>query len=133
MISGRRSETTYDATENLKPGKISSVTAAPPSTCLRSSTTTFFPALARYAAVTRPLCPPPMMMASYFCPGFCFAPFVVMEIAIVQSALQELLLPQPITSVTSMCLSYEQEMVIYCCVSLGCYNYWVRSICSTDL
>ncbi len=32
------------------PGTISSVTAAPPKTCLFSSTTTFFPALARYAA-----------------------------------------------------------------------------------
>ena len=31
MISGRSSETTYEQTENLKPGKISSVTAAPPS------------------------------------------------------------------------------------------------------
>ena len=30
MISGRSSETTYDATENWKPGKTSSVTAAPP-------------------------------------------------------------------------------------------------------
>ena len=31
MISGRSSETTYEQTENLKPGKTSSVTAAPPS------------------------------------------------------------------------------------------------------
>ena len=38
--------------------------AAPPSTCRRSSTSTRRPALARYAAQTRPLCPPPMMMAS---------------------------------------------------------------------
>ncbi len=45
--------------------KISSVTAAPPTMCRRSSTTTFFPARARYAAATRPLCPPPMMIASY--------------------------------------------------------------------
>ena len=40
----------YDALENLKPGTISSVTAAPPSTCLLSRTATCFPALARYAA-----------------------------------------------------------------------------------
>ena len=33
----------------LVPGKISSVTAAPPTICLRSSTTTFLPARARYA------------------------------------------------------------------------------------
>jgi hypothetical protein len=32
MISGRSSETTYEKTEKRKPGKISSVTAAPPST-----------------------------------------------------------------------------------------------------
>ena len=47
MISGRSSDTTYDATENLKPGKTSSVTAAPPSTWRRSRTSTFFPARAR--------------------------------------------------------------------------------------
>ena len=64
MISGRSSETTYDATLNRKPGTISSVTAAPPSTSRRSRTTTRMPARARYAAVTRPLWPPPMMMAS---------------------------------------------------------------------
>src|SRR5215470_5153145 len=66
MISGLSSETTYEQTENLKPGMISSVTAAPPSTWRRSSTRTFFPPRARYAALTRPLCPPPMTMASYF-------------------------------------------------------------------
>src|SRR5437762_7001283 len=65
MISGRNSDTTYEQTENLKPGKTSSVTAAPPSTCLRSSTRTFLPARARYAAFTRPLCPPPITTASY--------------------------------------------------------------------
>ena len=43
MISGRSSETTYEQTENLKPGKTSSVTAAPPSTCRRSSTSTLRP------------------------------------------------------------------------------------------
>src|SRR5688500_7819566 len=66
MISGRSNDTTYEHTENLKPGKISSVTAAPPRTCRRSSTSTFRPARARYAAVVSPLWPPPMMIASYF-------------------------------------------------------------------
>ena len=45
-------------------GKISSVTAAPPSTWRRSSTSTLLPARARYAAASRPLWPPPMTMAS---------------------------------------------------------------------
>ena len=35
IISGRSSDTTYEATENLNPGKTSSVTAAPLNTCLR--------------------------------------------------------------------------------------------------
>ena len=64
MISGRSSETTYEQTEYLKPGKISSVTAAPPSTCRRSTTSTLRPALARYAALTRPLWPPPITITS---------------------------------------------------------------------
>src|SRR6266705_1901873 len=68
MISGRSRETTYEQTENLNPGKTSSVTHAPPSTCRRSSTSTRLPARARYAAVTRPLWPPPITIASY-----CFA------------------------------------------------------------
>ena len=38
MISGRSRLTTYEKTENLKPGKISSVTAAPPTSGRRSST-----------------------------------------------------------------------------------------------
>src|SRR6185369_13686809 len=66
MISGLSSETTYEQTENLNPGNTSSVTAAPPSTCLRSSTRTFLPACARYAAFTNPLCPPPITTTSYF-------------------------------------------------------------------
>src|SRR6185369_14032236 len=66
MISGLSSETTYEQTENLNPGKTSSVTAAPPSTCRRSRTSTFLPARARYAALTRPLCPPPITTTSYF-------------------------------------------------------------------
>src|SRR6202021_2495620 len=65
IISGRSSETTYEKTENLNPGIISSVTAAPPRTYLRSSTRTFLPACARYAAFTKPLWPPPITMTSY--------------------------------------------------------------------
>ena len=65
MISGRSSETTYDATLNLKPGYASSVTAAPPTTSFFSRTTTRLPAFARYAAAVSPLCPPPTMTASY--------------------------------------------------------------------
>ena len=57
--------TTYEQTENLNPGNTSSVTAAPPSTCRRSRTSTFFPALERYAAAVRPLWPPPITIASY--------------------------------------------------------------------
>src|SRR5712691_3824768 len=66
MISGRNSETTYEQTEKRKPGNTSSVTAAPPRTWRRSSTSTIRPARARYAAAVRPLCPPPITMASYF-------------------------------------------------------------------
>ena len=43
--------------QDVLPGIISSVTAAPPSTCLLSSTHTDLPALAKYAADTNPLCP----------------------------------------------------------------------------
>jgi hypothetical protein len=64
MISGRNNETTYEKTEKRKPGNASSVTAAPPSTCRRSSTTVFRPARARYAALTSPLWPPPITIAS---------------------------------------------------------------------
>jgi hypothetical protein len=46
MISGRSSDTTYEHTENLKPGTTSSVTAAPPTTWRRSTTRTFRPARA---------------------------------------------------------------------------------------
>src|SRR5258708_34747736 len=65
MISGRSSDTTYEQTEYLNPGYTSSVTAAPPRTGRRSSTRTFRPARARYAAWGRPLWPPPMTRASY--------------------------------------------------------------------
>ena len=65
MISGRNNDTTYEHTENWKPGTISSVTAAPPTTCRRSSTSTLRPARARYAAATSPLWPAPITMASY--------------------------------------------------------------------
>ena len=47
---------------------ISSVTAAPPRTWRRSRTSTLFPARARYAAFTSPLCPPPITITSYCCP-----------------------------------------------------------------
>ena len=49
----------------MKPGIISSETAAPPITCLRSKTATFYPDRARYAAHVRPLCPPPSTITSY--------------------------------------------------------------------
>src|SRR5688500_7565110 len=64
MNSGRSRLTTYENTEKRKPGNTSSVIAAPPTCSRRSSTSTLRPARARYAAQTRPLCPPPMMMAS---------------------------------------------------------------------
>ncbi len=47
MISGRSRLTTYEKTENRKPGKSSSVTAAPPSTGRFSRTRVFSPARAR--------------------------------------------------------------------------------------
>ncbi len=55
MISGRSSETTYEQTENLKPGKTSSVTAAPPSTCRRSSTSTLRPGARQVGGVDEPV------------------------------------------------------------------------------
>src|SRR6266581_4045642 len=65
MICGRRRLQTYEHTVNLNPGYTSSVTAAPPRTWRRSRTSTRLPARARYAAVVRPLWPPPITMASY--------------------------------------------------------------------
>ena len=56
--------TTYEKTENLKPGKTSSVTAAPPTRGRRSSTSTLRPARARYAAATSALWPAPTSTAS---------------------------------------------------------------------
>src|SRR5262245_20506334 len=50
-----------------------SVTAHPPSSSRRSSTSTFRPARARYPAVTSPLCPPPTTITSYFGIGSAFA------------------------------------------------------------
>ena len=47
MIRGRIRLTTYEQTENLKPGKISSVIVAPPMSSRRSSTRTDLPPLAR--------------------------------------------------------------------------------------
>ena len=46
-------------------GQGCSVVAAPPSVPRPSSTTVRAPERARYAAATRPLCPPPTTMASY--------------------------------------------------------------------
>ena len=47
MISGRSRLTTYEKTENLKPGKTSSVTAAPPTSGRFSRTSVLRPARAR--------------------------------------------------------------------------------------
>src|SRR5687768_7956375 len=66
MTFGFSSETVYEATELRKPGWNSSVTAAPPTTCRRSSTVTFKPVAARYAAQTKPLWPPPTIRTSDF-------------------------------------------------------------------
>ena len=75
MTAGRSRPARYDARENLNPGIISSVTAAPPTMCRRSSTVTSRPCLARYAADTRPLWPPPMTMTSRFLePGPVYLP-----------------------------------------------------------
>src|SRR6266516_1319887 len=65
MISGRRSPAEYARRENFTPGKTSSVTHAPPTIARRSRTRIFRPALARYAAATRPLWPPPTMIAAH--------------------------------------------------------------------
>ncbi len=50
------------------PGRSSSVIAAPPTRCRCSSTSVRRPDLARYAALVRPLWPPPTTMASYDVP-----------------------------------------------------------------
>lgn len=57
MMYGRRRLNTYDALENLKPGIISSVTAAPPTTCRPSTTATERPDFCKYPAAIKPLCP----------------------------------------------------------------------------
>src|SRR5678816_4892615 len=57
-------DTTYEALDTRYPGHGSSVAAAPPTTPRFSRTSTFKPALARYAAHARPLWPPPMMTTS---------------------------------------------------------------------
>src|SRR5882672_5374046 len=51
--------------ETRKPGANSRVTAAPPTCAAASSTRTLRPARARYAAHTRPLCPPPTTMTRF--------------------------------------------------------------------
>lgn len=57
MMYGRNRLNTYEALENLKPGMISSVTAAPPTTCRLSTTATDRPDRCKYPAATNPLCP----------------------------------------------------------------------------
>ena len=64
MMSGRSSDSAYENVVNQKPGRSSSVIAAPPTMCRRSRTRTFLPAFARYAAFVSPLWPPPMTIAS---------------------------------------------------------------------
>src|SRR5579864_3794844 len=54
----------YAAVETRYPGQTCSVTAHPPTSSRRSSTTTLWPARARYAAVTSPLWPPPTIATS---------------------------------------------------------------------
>jgi hypothetical protein len=56
MISGRSSDTTYEQTENRKPGKTSSVTAAPPRTWRLSRTRTFFPGAREVRGVDESRC-----------------------------------------------------------------------------
>lgn len=57
MMYGRKRLSTYEALENLNPGIISSVTAAPPTTCRLSTTATDKPAFCKYAEAINPLCP----------------------------------------------------------------------------
>ena len=64
MISGRSRLRAYEKVVNQKPGRSSSVMAAPPTMWRRSRISVLSPALARYAPLTRPLWPPPMTMAS---------------------------------------------------------------------
>src|SRR6185312_2576333 len=65
MRSGSRL-TKYEYRDNLAstPENASADTAAPPTWSRRSSRVTVLPAWARYAAATRPLCPPPTMTTS---------------------------------------------------------------------
>src|SRR5215475_9255665 len=65
-MSGDSQLTTYDSALTVYSGPNGcSEIAAPPTTGRRSSTTTRWPARARYAAATSPLCPPPTITASY--------------------------------------------------------------------
>src|SRR6185312_7340775 len=54
----------YRESRASTPAKASAETAAPPTWSSRSSSVTRLPACARYAAATRPLCPPPTMTTS---------------------------------------------------------------------
>ena len=60
-----RSRPTVCARRGTRTPPSSAVSAAPPTRSRRSRTTTRRPARARYAAVTRALCPPPMTATSY--------------------------------------------------------------------
>ena len=64
MISGRSRLSAYENVVNEKPGMSSSVIAAPPTRSFFSSTRVRSPALPRYAALVRPLWPPPTTIAS---------------------------------------------------------------------
>jgi len=57
IICGRRRLSRYEARENLKPGTISSVTAAPPTMCLFSKIHVRIPDFCKYAAAISPLWP----------------------------------------------------------------------------
>src|SRR4051812_5109956 len=63
-ISGRSSDSAYENVVNQKPGRSSSVIAAPPTKGRRSRTRVLSPALARYAPLVSPLCPAPTTIAS---------------------------------------------------------------------
>ncbi len=64
MMSGRSRLSAYENVVNQKPGRSSSVMAAPPTRWRRSMISVLSPDFARYAPLTSPLWPPPMTMAS---------------------------------------------------------------------
>jgi hypothetical protein len=64
MMSGRSRLRAYENVVNQKPGRSSSVIAAPPTMWRRSRTSVRRPDFARYEAFVNPLWPPPMTIAS---------------------------------------------------------------------